>query len=597
MRSDGGEATAEDLLTGLDSAQRHAVTCDDLPLCIVAGAGSGKTRVLTRRIAWRAATGREDPRRVLALTFTRTAATELAVRLRALGVREPIRAGTFHAVAWAELRDRWSGEGRAAPALLERPERIVARVVDTDRRTVDGIATELAWARARLVDPDDYPAAAADAGRRPPVPAERLRGIAADYAREKRRRGVVDFDDLLALLADAMERDAELAAAQRWRFEHLYVDEVQDLNPLQLRLLEAWRGGRPTLCCVGDPNQAIFAWNGSDPSLIERFEQRIHGAAVVAIRTSYRSTPQILAVANGILDAGRLGGVRLTAMRPEGPVPIVHRYADGDDEAVGVARAVVDGRLPGAPWSHQAVLARTNRQLESVGAVLEAAGVPVRRDGRGRFVDRPVVRAALRELGTAGADLTESMARLSSTVDELAGHADVDPDALDPDVAVDVAALRRLVALADEYRRATAGSDAAGFRSWLVANRDDAEGGDAVSLVTFHGAKGLEWPRVHVVGLEAGLVPLARATTAEAEAEERRLFYVAVTRAADVLHLSWASTRGIGGARPRARRPSPYLVELAPVLRELVEDAQPADGREHLAAMRAALAARRADHA
>ena len=588
MRSDGGGPTPDELLVGLDPAQRHAVTTDELPLCIVAGAGSGKTRVLTRRIAWRVATARDDPRRVLALTFTRSAATELTVRLRALGLREPIRAGTFHAVAWAELRDRWSDLGRAAPTLVDRPERILARVVEAERRVITDIAAELGWARARLVDPEDYPEAAARAGRRPPVPAERLRGIAVDYAREKRRRGVVDFDDLLALLADAMDDDAEFAAAQRWRFEHLYVDEVQDLNPLQLRLLEAWRNRRPGLCCVGDPNQAIYAWNGADPSLIEHFDERVEGAAVVAVRTSYRSTPQVLTVANGILDAGELGGVRLEAVRPEGPLPVVHRYADGDEEALGVARAVVDGRLPGAPWSHQAVLARTNRQLEPVASALEAAGVPVRRDGRGRFTERTVVRAALRELGAPGADLVESMARLSSLADQLADDAD-------PEAAGDVAAIRKLAELADEYRRATAGTDGLGFRSWLIANRDEAEGGDGVSVLTFHGAKGLEWPRIHVVGLEAGLVPLARATTAEAEAEERRLFYVAVTRAADVVNLSWASTRRFGAAKPSARRPSRYLVELAPVLRELVDTARPVDGREHLAAMRATLAARRGE--
>jgi DNA helicase-2/ATP-dependent DNA helicase PcrA len=582
MGSDATPSRESDaLLVGLDPAQRHAVTTDAAPLCIVAGAGSGKTRVLTRRIAWRAATGREDPRRVLALTFTRGAATELSVRLRALGVRDAVRAGTFHAVAWAELRDRWASEGRPAPTLLERPVRLLARVVEADRPTLAGIASELAWARARLVDPADYPAAAARTGRRPPIEPWRMSDVALDYEREKRRRGMVDFDDLLELLVAAIDRDPELAAAQRWRFEHLYVDEVQDLNPLQLRLLEAWRGGRPTLCCVGDPNQAIYAWNGADPSLIERFDERVRDATVVAIDTSYRSSPQILSLANAVLDAGRLGGVRLRATHPEGPVPLVHRFPDDEAEAVGVARAVLDAHLPGAPWSHQAVLARTNAQLDPVAAALEAVGVPIRRDGRGRFTELPPVRAALRELGTTGNDLAEAVARLTAAADD--GNAEAD----------DVRALARLAELADEYRRIDPRADAAGFRSWLIANRDELDGGDAVAVRTFHGAKGLEWPLVHVIGVEAGLVPLARATTPEAEAEERRLFYVAVTRAERTLRLSWAATRRFGGSEPMARRPSPYLAEVAPVLHELVDAARPVDGRAHLAAMRAVLAARR----
>ncbi len=579
MGSDANPSRESDaLLVGLDPAQRHAVTTDAAPLCIVAGAGSGKTRVLTRRIAWRAATGREDPRRVLALTFTRGAATELSVRLRALGVRDAVRAGTFHAVAWAELRDRWASEGRPAPTLLERPVRLLARVVEADRPTLAGIASELAWARARLVDPDDYPAAAVRTGRRPPIEPSRMSGVALDYEREKRRRGMVDFDDLLEQLVAAIERDPELAAAQRWRFEHLYVDEVQDLNPLQLRLLEAWRDGRPTLCCVGDPNQAIYAWNGADPSLIERFDERVRDATVVAIDTSYRSSPQILSLANAVLDAGRLGGVRLRAVHPEGPVPLVHRFPDDEAEAVGVARAVLDAHLPGAPWSHQAVLARTNAQLDPVAAALDAVGVPVRRDGRGRFTELPPVRAALRELGTTGNDLAEAVARLDGRRGRrrpprptTSGRSSASPSSL----------------------TSTAGPipvpTPPGSDRWLVANRDELDGGDAVAVRTFHGAKGLEWPLVHVIGVEAGLVPLARATTSEAEAEERRLFYVAVTRAERTLRLSWASTRRFGAGEPMARRPSPYLAEVAPVLHELVDAARPVDGRAHLAAMRAVL--------
>jgi DNA helicase-2/ATP-dependent DNA helicase PcrA len=334
------------------------------------------------------------------------------------------------------------------------------------------------------------------------------------------------------------------------------------------------------LCCVGDPNQAIYAWNGADPSLIERFADRVRGATVVAVDTSYRSSPQVLSVANAVLDAGRLGGVRLRAVRAEGPVPVVHRYPDDAAEAAGVARAVLDAHLPGGAWSQQAVLARTNALLEPIAGALAASGIPTRRDGTGRFSDHPAIRAALKELGTTAADLAEAIARLAASAED--------------ETAADARVLSRLADLAEEYRRTDRAADAGGFRSWLVANRDDLDGGDGVALRTFHGAKGLEWRVVHIVGVEDGLVPLARAVTPEAEAEERRLLYVAITRAERVLRLSWSSTRSFGDdAKPARRRPSPYLSELAGVLRELGDEARPADGREHLATMRAVLAARR----
>jgi DNA helicase-2/ATP-dependent DNA helicase PcrA len=563
-------AGADGLLAGLDDAQREAVTTPALPLCVLAGAGSGKTRVLTRRIAWRCATGADDPRRVLALTFTRAAAVELGTRLRSLGRRDPVRTGTFHAVAWAELRARAAERGRTPPVLVDRPGRLLARVLD-DRSVAAAAATELSWARARCIPLARYPQEAALARREPGIDPERVVAVGEAYEREKRKRHVVDFDDLLEHLTRALRDDPAFAAAQRWRFSHLYVDEFQDINPLQHQLLEEWRGGRDALTAVGDPNQAIYGWNGSDPSFIEHFTDLYPGAAVCAIDANYRSGAPILAVANAVLDAGHLGGVRLRAFRDDGAIPEVAGYDDEDAEARAVARAVLDAKLPGTSWGQQAVLARTNALLEPIEAALVAVGVPVRVRGRTAFHDRPVVRAALRELSAAGARFAGAVAGLAATLPPpgaLADEADEPlPEPGDEDAERDD--LARLVELAERYLREHPVPEAAGFRGWLLSEVDDTDAGDGVDLATFHAAKGREWQTVHVVAAEDGYVPLGRARTEAAATEERRLFYVACTRAERLLRITWAASRSVGARGTQARSRSPYLVELAPMLERL----------------------------
>jgi DNA helicase-2/ATP-dependent DNA helicase PcrA len=547
----------DELLVGLDDAQREAVTTPSLPLCVLAGAGTGKTRVLTRRIAWRCATGADDPRRVLALTFTRSAATELATRLRALGLRDGVRTGTFHAVAWAEVRARAAEAGRTPPVLVDRPARLLRRVAELDAAAVAAVAGELAWIRARALPLASYPDEARRAGRAIAVDPERVVELGRRYEAEKRRRGVVDFDDLLERLAALLAGDAAYAAAQRWRFAHLYVDEFQDLNPLQHQLLEGWRGGRDALTAVGDPNQAIYGWNGSDPAFIERFADLYPGGTVVAVDRNYRSVGPVLEVTNALLDAGGLGGVRLRSFRGEGPVPVVEGYADADEEVVAVARAVLDAKVPGTSWGQQAVLARTNAQLVPTEAALRAAGVPVRVGGRSPFHERPAVRAALREL-VAAPSFAGAVARLAEGLGR-------EPSDLDDDDA----ALLRLVELAEGYQRTQPGGDGPGFRGWLLSEVDELPAGDGVDLVTFHGAKGREWAVVHVIGVEDGLVPIARARTTAAADEERRLFYVACTRAEQRLRITWAARRSFGESEPVERKPSPFLTDLAPVLERL----------------------------
>jgi DNA helicase-2/ATP-dependent DNA helicase PcrA len=546
------------LLDGLNGAQRAAVTSGASPLCILAGAGSGKTRVLTRRIAWRAATGDLDPRHVLALTFTRKAAGELTNRLRELGLRDRLAAGTFHSVAYAQLRSRWADRGIDPPSLLDRKVGFVARLLPPSAKDVPPIdlVAEIEWAKARMVEPAQYAEAAVRAGRRPPLDPAEVARVFARYEEARRERRLVDFDDLLRVCRRDLLRDPEFAAAQRWRFQHLFVDEFQDVNPLQQALLDAWRGDRLDLCVVGDPNQAIYAWNGADPEALRRFPQRFPSAEVVRLTDNYRSTPQILAVANAVLVGGGRGVDRegaLGATRSDGPVPSVHAYDDAKAEARGIARAVRDHHGPGATWSSQAVLVRTNAQIPAIEEALSKGGIPFRVRGATPLLDQPEVKAALGDLRRSRGSFDDALADLAASVDEAAGTGD---RADERRANVDA-----LVQLARDYAAVEATPSVPGLLSWLnsTTRADQPDRlGDAVEITTFHAAKGLEWPVVHLAGLEQGLVPIGHARTGEALNEELRLFYVALTRAERELVCSWASQRRFG-TRDLRRERSPYL--------------------------------------
>ncbi|HEY9558477.1 MAG TPA: ATP-dependent helicase, partial [Acidimicrobiales bacterium] len=371
------------LLDGLDDAQRAAVSSPAMPLVILAPAGSGKTRVLTRRIAYRVADGQADARHVLALTFTRKAAGELSDRLSALGLRAEATTGTFHAVAWGQLRNRWADQRRTPPTLLDRKGRILIEVVPKvqgrDRRTAAAeVATEIEWAKARMITPDTYVEAVAAAARRPNVRPEQVAEVYAAYEVRKQRGGLVDFDDLLALCARALEEDPTFAAAQRWRFRHLFVDELQDVNPLQFRLLEAWRGDRYDVTAVGDPQQAIYGWNGADAGFLLDIHRHWPPAEVIELDRSYRSTPQILDAASAVLRGARQPAADVRATRPDGTPPTVVEHPSDRHEANAIAHAVRMARLPGRPWSDQAVLVRTHAQVELIAEALRAAGIPHR---------------------------------------------------------------------------------------------------------------------------------------------------------------------------------------------------------------------------
>lgn len=545
------------LLDGLTEAQRAAVTSEAAPLCILAGAGSGKTRVLTRRIAHRCATGSADPRRVLALTFTRKAAGELTQRLGSLGMREQVVAGTFHSLAWSQLRRHWEDKRQEPLQLLDRKVGLVARALPRSARgghvqPLDYVS-EIEWAKARRIRPDGYAQAAVDADRRPPVPVEAVAEVFQRYEALKDERRMIDFDDLLDRTLGLLQHDQEFAATQRWRFRHLFVDEFQDVNPLQHALMRGWLGDRTDLCVVGDPNQAIYAWNGADARYLTGFTRRFPTAETVALVENFRSSPQIIAAANAVLARGVARRQALTPTKADGPLPTVRAYADDDAEATGIARAVQAAHRPGDGWSAQAVLVRTNAQTSLIATALKRLGIPSRVRGGGALTSQPAVKDALRAMRHDRRELSVVMADLE---EEAADDGDDSPTA-----AERRADLLALVRLGHDYAAADSSPTVPGFLAWLQATGAEESAGraaDAVDITTFHAAKGLEWSVVHLAGLEAGLAPISFAKTDDALDEERRLMHVAITRAQRQLHCSWAEKRTFG-TRSSRRTPSPYL--------------------------------------
>ena len=524
--------TVDRLLVGLDAAQRRAVESDAAPLAIVASAGSGKTMVLTRRIAYRIETRQAEPRHIAVLTFTRDAAGELRRRLRRLEIHESIEAGTFHSIALRLLRDRALTRNESMPSLAPDRVRLVRECLKEIRLELDAYPamTDIDWARARRIDPPDYERESRAARRRGAVPSGRFVDLAAAYERLKRRRGVVDFDDLLDLNLRAVETDAAFRSLVHWRFRHFFVDEAQDLNPLQHALLEAWRGNRPDICLVGDPRQAIYGWNGSDHTTMTEVERAYPGVTVISLTTNYRCSPQVVSAGAAALSAS--GQRDDTASNRGDGLPLrIESFPTAEAEAAAIA-AFVRNSLHHHSASGVAVLARTNDQLVSIEAALSGAGVATQ---------RAVGRSPL-EIAVGDAYRMTSREALALWADEQFTHHDP---------------IRRRVA--EEVDRFLTSQEPGGFRSWVDARAPfddlDTEADDgAVSLLTFHGAKGREWPVVVIAGAEDGLIPHSSAVSAAQQDEEARLLYVAITRAVDHLVITRAESR-----RGNSTRPSPWL--------------------------------------
>jgi ATP-dependent DNA helicase UvrD/PcrA len=554
--------TSEALLAGLDPEQREVALAARGPVCVLAGAGTGKTRAITYRIAYAALSGTVDPAHVLALTFTVRAAGELRGRLRQLGVGQ-VRASTFHAAALRQLNYFWPRVvGGRPPQLIDSKAGLVREAAKRARVRLDGTpgaladtAAEIEWAKVLQVRPDGYAAAAAAAGRSAAAGAENLVAVYAAYEELRRERHVIDFESVLELTA-AILIDSRAAADQvRDIFRHFVVDEYQDVNPLQKLLLDAWLGDRDDLCVVGDPNQVIYSFTGATSSYLTGFTAEFPAATVVRLVRDYRSTPQMVAVANQLIRPAS----PLAAQRPPGPRPVLTEYPDDAAEAAGLAGRVRTLMAAGVPAREIAVLVRVNADTERFESALAEAGLPYVIRGAERFYDRPVVRQALVLLrgaarGEAAGDSGDSLPASVRHVLTGIGLTPRPPPG-GSTTRENWESLAAIAQLADDIHAARPEATLADFSAELTLRADlgHAPAVDGVTLASMHAAKGLEWDAVLLPGLVEGLMPIVHARTADAVEEERRLLYVAVTRAREHLYLSWASARAAGGRSGRQR--------------------------------------------
>ena len=582
--ADGPEA----VLAALDPEQREVALATRGPVCVLAGAGTGKTRAIAHRIAYGVRIGVVNPRHVLAVTFTTRAAGELRGRLRQLagaagGGMEQVQARTFHAAALRQLSHFWPRTvGGRPPAVLGSKLGLLTEIA-RELRVHAGLpelrdtAGEIEWAKVTQVRPGDYPAAAAAAGRVPPLGAETTARLYTGYEQARRERHLVDFESVLELTAAILTEHRAAAAEVADRYRHFVVDEFQDVNPLQKLLLDAWTDGRDDVCVVGDPRQTIYSFTGATPAYLTGFTAAFPHATVVRLVRNYRSTPQVAALANRLTGPAPLGGgAPLVGQRAAGPEPEFAGHADEAAEAAAVAARAAELIASGVPPREMAVLVRVNVQTERFEQALAEAGVPFQVRGTERFFERAEVRQAMGMLraasasapaGPAAAEVRHVLAGIGLTRQPPPGRGSA------RDRWESLAALARL---ADDFCADAPGAGLADIVGQLAhraaIEHPPAPGG--VTVASLHAAKGLEWDVVFLPGLTEGNLPIVHAQTDEAVAEERRLLYVGVTRARERVHLSWALARSPGG-RP-SRVPSRFLDGLRP--RRRAASGVPADG-------------------
>ncbi len=502
--------------------------CGPTATIVHAGAGSGKTRVLTNRIAYRVATKSAAAEHVLAITFTREAASEMRRRLKRLGIDESNGSptvGTFHAVALSLLRQRLTSHGSSVPNIVHnRPNLVVtaAGASPLGSRSRE-LLIEIDWAHARMVAPQDYAIAVKREQRTTFADPKEIGIVYRDYEALKRKRHVVDLDDLLLRVVEDMRTDESFAEAVRWRFQHLFVDEAQDMNPLQYALFDAIRGGREDVFVVGDPLQAIYGWNGADRMLFDTLPDVIGRTTVLTLPNNYRCSPQIVAAARHVAEQTK-EPVHIRATRTTGDPVRVVSFADEDAEAKGISDLLWHhAPTAGAnPWESVAVLVRTNNQATLIGHALKAAGIPVKSTRQPAEITAAIAVAAQNTSRHALA------AWASDTIEESL-----------EDSERTVAGLVKQF-LADDQPGVIDGRT---FAAWVTATANTQTVTPGVEILTFHGAKGREWDFVIVAGAESGLLPHSSAKTAQQQAEETRLAYVALTRAGHQLVITWAQSR------------------------------------------------------
>lgn len=546
---------AEEILAALDDEQRAVALATRGPVCVIAGAGTGKTRAITHRIAYAAAIGAMDPQRILAITFTARAAGEMRTRLRGLGV-PTVAARTIHAAALKQLLFFWpSIFGGRTPDLVTSKTGILGEAINraglqgtlsiNSRDTLRDIANEIEWAKVSQIGPTDYLAELNNRAAKPRVNAEQVAQVYTAYESIKRQELAMDFEDVLLLTTAMLEEEREVRERVQDQYRYFTVDEYQDISPLQQRLINAWLGNRQEICVVGDPAQTIYSFAGATSTFLTTFTSRFPEAEVVRLTSGYRSTPEITFAANSLLRSATMGQ-ELNAQNEHGEKPAVVAYIDEASEIAGIVREIKDLLVANVPAQEIAVLARTNTQLNSLERAMNVAKLPYQLRNTERFFDRPDVREFLKSVRTASVIPTEGI----SWLDELRTLAQPFLTGQSIDGIAGLLHLARELADDNNFTPKT-------LRSYLREVEDRVQQNNpptmpVITLATLHAAKGLEWERVFLMGANVGLLPLeTNGFTLDARMieEERRLFYVGMTRAKRELRVSY---RG---------KPSPFLAQ------------------------------------
>ena len=523
---------AEEILEALDSEQRKVALATRGPVCVIAGAGTGKTRAITHRIAYACAIGVMDPQRVLAITFTTRAAGEMRTRLRTLGV-PGVAARTIHSAALKQLLYFWPKVfGGITPDLLSsKPPFITAAIERTDlklarnqRETVREISTEIEWAKVNQIAPEDL----INTGRtlRGSLDLGDIAKVYESYEALKKQERVIDFEDLLMLTSAMLENESEVRERIHDQYRYFTVDEYQDISPLQQRLINAWLGSRDDICVVGDPAQTIYGFAGATPNFLLNFTERFPVAEVIRLTTGYRSTPEITFAANALIRSSQIGQ-ELTVTNGHGSLPALTEYKTDGAEAIGVTDAISELISNGERPENIAVLARTNNQLAAIEKAFRSAGLPYQLRSNEKFFDRTEIREFIRAIRQASVIQEEGV----NWLDELRGIAQPYLTGAGMDGIGAILHLANELDRDDKFPKT--------LRGLLQELSDRAEQNNppqmpVTTLATFHAAKGLEWNRVFLIGIGEGYLPYPQAP----EDEELRLFYVGITRAREHLHMS-----------------------------------------------------------
>lgn len=567
-------------LSQLDEDQLRAATAPRGPVCILAGAGTGKTRTVTYRIAHLVQQGLVSPQRVLAVSFTNRAAGEMADRLRHLGVGG-VQARTFHSAAMRQLQYFWPQVVGDLPwRMIDRDQfPMVSRAVrsvglEAGKDMVRDVLAEIDWAKSSLVSADAYPEAVARAGRNAPADPAKVAEAYRRYEDMKARPEgmLLDFSDILIHVAGAIESSAGVAQEFRQQYRYFVVDEYQDVTPLQQRVLDAWLGERDALTVVGDANQTIYSFNGATPDYLLNFSRTYENATVVKLQRDYRSTPEVTDLANRVIGEakGRVAGTRLElqGMRPRGPEPEFKAYESEQQEATEVAGQILTLLNKGVKASEIAILYRINAQSVAFEEALADAGIVFQVRGGTGFYDRVEIRQAVAELikATRRTDLPDDVLLVSRTALASVGLSAEEPEGAQARERWQ--SLKALMDLIEQMVADVPDINLVGVVTELAARRDRKQPPtmEGVTLATMHAAKGLEWDAVFLVGLHDGMVPFRRAIKLgdESVEEERRLLYVGVTRAREHLQLSWSLAKNPDS--PANRKRTRFLDGIVPEL-------------------------------